>query len=231
MNIAGVDVTWLGHATIRLRLDDGTTLLVDPWLEGNPACASSEYEQAGIDGIYVTHGHFDHVLGVESVATANDAAVFAIHEVAEHFIAQGLENVTGSNKGGRVEGPNGVSGTLVDAVHSSGISGDGGVVAGGEAGGWIIDLPGGPTFYFAGDTTIFGDMALVGEIYEPDVAFLPIGGHYTMGARVAARAAKLIGVDRVVPIHFGTFPILAGRPSELKEASDGRFEVLELDII
>ena len=231
MDIAGVDVTWLGHATLRLRLDDGTTLLVDPWLEGNPTCPASEYEQTGVDAIYVTHGHFDHVLGVESVARSNDAAVFAIHEVAEHFTARGLENVTGSNKGGRVAGPNGISGILVDAVHSAGISGDGGIEAGGEAGGWIIDLPGGPTFYFAGDTTIFGDMALIGEIYEPDVAFLPIGGHYTMGARIAARAAKLTGVDRVVPIHFGTFPILTGRPSELTDAADGAFQVLELDLM
>lgn len=110
MDIAGVDVTWLGHATLRLRLDDGTTLLVDPWLEGNPTCPASEYEQTGVDAIYVTHGHFDHVLGVESVARSNDAAVFAIHEVAEHFTARGLENVTGSNKGGRVAGPNGISG-------------------------------------------------------------------------------------------------------------------------
>ncbi len=154
----------------------------------------------------------------------------AIHEVAEYFTAQGLENVTGSNKGGRVAGPNGISATLVDAVHSSGISGDSGIVAGGEAGGWIIDVPDGPTFYFAGDTNIFGDMALIGEIYEPDVAFLPIGGHYTMGAGIAARAAKRIGVEKVVPIHFGTFPILSGTPAELSDAGGGAFEVIELEL-
>ena len=230
MQIQGVDVSWLGHATIRLKLDDGTTVLVDPWLEGNPSCPESEWNQEGIDAIYVTHGHFDHVLGVEAAAKANDAALFAIHEVAEYFTAQGLENVTGSNKGGRIAGPNGIYGTLVDAVHSSGISGDGGIVAGGEAGGWIIDIPSGPTFYFAGDTTIFGDMALIGEIYEPDVAFLPIGGHYTMGAGIAAKAAKRIGVEKVVPIHFGTFPILSGTPDELRDAGNGAFEVIELEL-
>lgn len=230
MQIQGVDVSWLGHASLRLKLDDGTTVLIDPWLEGNPACPESEWNQTGVDAIYITHGHFDHVLGVEAAARSNDAAIFAIHEVAEHFTAKGLENVTGSNKGGRVEGPNGIFGTLVDAVHSAGISGDDGIVAGGEAAGWIIDFPSGPTFYFAGDTTIFGDLALIGEIYEPDVAFLPIGGHYTMGAGIAAKAAKLIGVDRVVPIHFGTFPILSGTPGELRDAAAGAFEVVELEI-
>ncbi len=230
MQIHGVDVSWLGHATVRLKMDDGTTVLVDPWLEGNPACPESEWEQTGVDAIYITHGHFDHVLGVEAAARANDAAIFAIHEVAEFFTAQGLANVTGSNKGGRVAGPNGLSGILVDAVHSSGISGDDGIVAGGEAGGWILDVPSGPTFYFAGDTTIFGDMSLIGEIYEPDVAFLPIGGHYTMGAGIAARAAKLIGVEKVVPIHFGTFPILSGTPGELGDAAEGAFEVVELEL-
>lgn len=230
MDIAGVDVTWLGHSTIRLRLDDGTTLMIDPWLGGNPACPADEYEQSGVDAIYITHGHFDHTLGVESVARSNGSAVFAIHEIAEYFIALGLENVTGSNKGGPVEGPAGISATLVTAVHSSGISGDDGIVSGGEAGGWVIDIPGGPTLYFSGDTTVFGDMALIGELYEPDVAFLPIGGHYTMGPSLAARSARLVGVEKVVPVHFATFPILAGTPGELRDAANGDFDVIELEL-
>lgn len=230
MEFEGVEITWLGHASIRVRLDDGTTLLVDPWLEGNPACPESEYQQDGIDAIYVTHGHFDHMTGVESTARANEAAVFAIHELATHFEGLGLENVTGSNKGGTVEGPGGVKATLVDACHSAGISGDDGIISGGEAAGWVLEIPGGPTLYHAGDTTLFGDMSLIGEIYEPDLAFLPIGGHFTMGPELAARAGRLLGVEKVVPVHFGTFPILTGTPDELAEAASGGFEVLTPDI-
>lgn len=230
MEFEGVEITWLGHASIRARLDDGTTLLVDPWLEGNPSCPESEYQQEGIDAIYVTHGHFDHMTGVESTARSNEAAVFAIHELATHFEGLGLESVTGSNKGGAVEGPGGVKATLVDACHSAGISGDDAIIAGGEAAGWVLEIPGGPTLYHAGDTTVFGDMSLIGEIYQPDLAFLPIGGHYTMGPELAARAARLLAVERVVPVHFGTFPILSGTPDELADAAGGDFEVLALDI-
>ena len=230
MQFEGVEITWLGHASVRIRLDDGTTVLVDPWLEGNPARPESEFEQTGIDAIYVTHGHFDHMLGVDSVARSNDAAVFAIHELADHFERSGLENVAGSNKGGSVEGPGGIVATLVDACHSAGISGDDGIISGGEAAGWVLEVPGGPVLYHAGDTTVFGDLALIGEIYQPDLAFLPIGGHFTMGPDLAARAARMLGVERVVPIHFGTFPILAGTPDELRGATEGAFEVLSLEI-
>ncbi len=230
MEFEGVEITWLGHASIRVRLDDGTTLLVDPWLEGNPACPESEYHQDGIDAIYVTHGHFDHMTGVEPTARANEASVFAIHELAAHFEGLGLENVTGSNKGGTVEGPGGVKATLVDACHSAGITGDDGIISGGEAAGWVLEIPDGPTLYHAGDTTVFGDMSLIGEIYEPDLAFLPIGGHFTMGPELAARAGRLLGVEKVVPVHFGTFPILSGTPDELETASDGAFEVFDLEV-
>jgi L-ascorbate metabolism protein UlaG (beta-lactamase superfamily) len=119
---------------------------------------------------------------------------------------------------------------LTDAVHSAGISGDGGIVPGGEAAGWVLDMPGGTTIYHAGDTTVFGDMALIGEIFEPDVALLPIGGHYTMGPGLAARAAKLLGVESVIPVHFGTFPILSGTPDNLRAAADGAFEVVAAEI-
>ena len=229
MDLQGIELTWLGHATTRIRLGDGTTILVDPWLQGNPACPEDEQSQDRVDAIYLTHGHFDHFGNTIDIAKATGARVFAIHEIAVYLEGQGLENVVGSNKGGMVEGPGGVRSFLTDAVHSSGISGDAGIVPGGEAGGWILDVPDGPTLYHAGDTTVFGDMSLIKDIFHPDIALLPIGGHYTMGAGMAAMAAKMLGVESVVPIHFGTFPILAGRPDEMADAAGGAFEVVGAD--
>lgn len=229
MDLKGIELTWLGHAATRIRLGDGTTILIDPWLEGNPACPEQEHTQERVDAIYLTHGHFDHVGNTVAVAKATEAQVFAIHEVSLYLESEGVENVVGSNKGGMVEGPGGVRACLTDAVHSSGISGDAGVVPGGEAGGWILDIPDGPVLYHAGDTTVFGDMALIKDIYSPDIALLPIGGHYTMGGKVAAAGAKMLGVETVIPIHYGTFPILSGRPDDLESASSAAFEVVALE--
>jgi L-ascorbate metabolism protein UlaG (beta-lactamase superfamily) len=229
MELKGVEVTWLGHATVRVRLADGTTVFIDPWLAGNPACPESEHEPERADAVYVTHGHFDHVGDSVALAKRTGAQVFAIHELAVWFGSQGVE-ATGSNKGGVVEGPGGIRAILTDAVHSAGISGEDGIVAGGEAAGWILDIPDGPTLYHAGDTTVFGDMALIGELFAPDIAFLPIGGHFTMGPGLAAKAARLLGVATVVPIHYGTFPILVGNPDELERHSEGAFEVASLEI-
>lgn len=230
MDLGGIELTWLGHAATRVRLDDGTTVLIDPWLSTNPVCPEDEHAPARVDAIYLTHGHFDHVGDTVDLARATGAQLFAIHEISVWLEGAGLENVVGSNKGGVVEGPAGIRAALTDAVHSSGISGDQGIIPGGEAGGWVLEIPGGPTLYHAGDTTVFGDMALIGEIHSPDIALLPIGGHFTMGPAVAARAAGLLGVETVIPIHFGTFPILAGSPAEFREAGAGAFEVVELEI-
>ncbi|MFP5332764.1 MAG: metal-dependent hydrolase [Acidimicrobiia bacterium] len=229
MQLGGLEVTWLGHAAIRIRTDDGTTVLIDPWLE-NPTCPQGEQSQDRVDAIFVTHGHFDHLGNTVALARAHGAQVHAIHEIAVYLEGVGVENTVGSNKGGTVESVAGIQASLTTAVHSSGISGDQGIVPGGEAGGWVLEFPGGPTLYHAGDTTAFGDMELIGRIWEPDVAFLPIGGWYTMGPRQAAMAGHMLEVETVVPIHFGTFPILAGTPEELREAAVGAFEVEVLDI-
>ena len=229
MDLKGVELTWLGHAAARLRLGDGTTILIDPWLSGNPACPEDEHAQPKVDAIYLTHGHFDHFGQTIEVAKSTGAQVFCIHEISLYLESQGVENVVGSNKGGMVEGPAGIRAFLTNAVHSSGISGDSGVVDGGEAGGWILDIPDGPTFYHAGDTALFGDMSLIKDLWSPDIAFLPIGGHFTMGPRMAGTAGKMLGVESVVPIHYGTFPILKGRPEDLEEASSGAFEVVGME--
>lgn len=231
MNLAGTSISWLGHAAVRIQLEDGTTLFVDPWLAGNPSCPEADQEPDRVDGIFITHGHFDHFGNTLELAAKHEPQVFAIHEIAVYLEGRGIGNVVGSNKGGSVAGPGGVNATLVDAVHSSGISGDDGIVPGGEAGGWVIDIPDGPTVYHAGDTGVFGDMKLIGELFTPDLAFLPIGGHYTMGPEHAARAARMLGVEAVVPIHYGTFPILAGTPGKLADALGGAdVQVIEAEI-
>ncbi len=228
MQLDGLELTWLGHAAFRFRTADGTVTFVDPWLSGNPACPEAEHEPERVDAIYLTHGHFDHVGDTVALAKRHAPRLFAIHEISVWLEGQGLENVTGLNMGGTVAGPGGVSATFVPAVHSSGISGEAGIVDGGDPGGWVLAFDGGPTIYHAGDTMVFGDMALIGELWQPDIALLPIGGHYTMDPRQAAKAAKLLGVSTVVPMHYGTFPILAGTPEELRDAAGGAFEVVVL---
>jgi L-ascorbate metabolism protein UlaG (beta-lactamase superfamily) len=230
MDLGGLEVTWLGHAAVRIKAADGTTVLIDPWLEGNPSCPSNEHTQDRADVIFVTHGHFDHVGNTVEVAASTGAEVHAIHEVALWLESVGVGNVVGSNKGGTIECAGRIKASLTTAIHSSGISGDEGVIPGGEAGGWVLEFPDGPTVYHAGDTMVFGDMSLIREIWEPDIAFLPIGGWYTMGPRQAAMAGRLLEAETVVPIHYGTFPILTGTPEELRQAANGAFEVADLEI-
>jgi L-ascorbate metabolism protein UlaG (beta-lactamase superfamily) len=131
-----------------------------------------------------------------------------------------VPNVTGVNKGGTGRAQ-GVTFTMVHAVHSCGIQDGDQILYGGEAAGYVIEFPGGLKVYYAGDTTVFSDMKIIGELYRPDVAFLPIGDFYTMSPREAAYAANLLGVKTVVPMHFGTFPVLTGTPDELAKLASG----------
>jgi L-ascorbate metabolism protein UlaG (beta-lactamase superfamily) len=169
----------------------------------------------------ITYGHGDHLGDVLRIAAeAKPKAVVAIHEIAVWLNRNGVEHVTGMNRGGtvRVEG---IDIAMVAAVHSSSIADPGGAEhPGGEASGFVLTLADGFRVYHAGDTDVFGDMALIGEIHKPDLALLPIGDHYTMGPSGAARAARLLGVHRVIPIHWGTFPALTGTPDALRAAGE-----------
>ena len=209
-------VTWLGHATVLVRTGAGKTLIIDPWLEGNPLCPP-EHLAPRVDAILITHGHPEHLGSAVSLADrVRPEAVLGSRELCEWLTEQGVTSTIGLNTGGSVEVA-GTRVTMVRAEHSNGIRDGDRTVYGGAAAGYIIDL-GELTLYHAGDTSLFGDMQLIGEMYEPDLALLPIGGYSTMGPSEAARACRLLGVSQVVPIHYGTSPQLSGRPEELLAA-------------
>jgi L-ascorbate metabolism protein UlaG (beta-lactamase superfamily) len=208
-------LTWLGHAAFMLGSDRGKRIYVDPFLTGNPSTPDEHKSPDRVDVICVTHGHGDHV--GDTVALSRqfpDAPIIAQVELKGYLGRQGanLGDLPGLNKGGSTE-IDGVTYALVNAFHSS--SADGADYTG-EACGIVIRLEEGRTIYFAGDTCVFGDMQLIRHLWEPDYAVLPIGDHYTMGPREAAVAIDMLGAPRVIPCHWGTFPILRGTPDELQ---------------
>jgi len=212
-------LTWLGHATVLLTTATGTRIVFDPWIEGNPKSPIAMSALGDIDAIAVTHGHFDHMGSVVPLAEATGATVICVPEMAAYFSSVGVGNVMEMNKGGTVHIVD-VSLTMVSADHSCGVSiGDNKPnVYGGNPVGFVVGLPsgqGGP-IYVSGDTNVFGDMVLIRDLYAPEIGLMPIDGHYNMGPREAAHAVKLLGLGRVVPIHYGTFPILTGTPDEIR---------------
>jgi L-ascorbate metabolism protein UlaG (beta-lactamase superfamily) len=209
-----VPVTWLGHASFRIDTPGGKRIYVDPWL-GNPKCPEGEREPERIDVIALTHGHGDHVGETAELAKKFSPRVIAMVELRGWLAGQGLEEDTSSafNKGGTVD-VDGTRFTMTDAKHSSS-SPDGDYL--GEPAGYVVGFENGTTIYVAGDTCVFGDMQLIGRVYRPEVAILPIGGHYTMDPREAAVALELLGVQKCIPCHYGTFGLLAGTPDELRE--------------
>jgi L-ascorbate metabolism protein UlaG (beta-lactamase superfamily) len=210
-----IPLTWLGHASFRLDSPGGKRIYVDPWLTGNPKCPEAEQKPERVDLIALTHGHDDHVGDTVSLWKQFEPAVVALVELRHWLDTQGVKGdfAPGPNKGGTVQS-DGIKITLTDANHSS--SAEDGTYTG-EPAGLVVELEDGFKLYFAGDTNVFGDMALIRRIYEPDVAVLPIGDHFTMGPREAAVALELLGVKRCVPCHYGTFPLLTGTPDELRK--------------
>ncbi len=221
-------LTWLGHAAFRMDTEAGTRLYVDPFLHGNPKCPDVEREPERCDLVVVTHGHGDHVGDAVAIAKRFECPVVAPVELRDWLsTSEGLpeDNGQSPNKGGTVSFA-GVRLTLTDANHSSSTWHDGAILYTGEPTGVVIRREGAPTVYIAGDTNVFGDMALIKRLYAPDVAVLPIGDHFTMGPEEAAVAAELVGASRVVPSHYGTFPLLTGTPDALRPLLPAGVELL-----
>jgi L-ascorbate metabolism protein UlaG (beta-lactamase superfamily) len=217
-------ITWLGHASFRVDSQLGKRVYVDPWL-GNPNCPASEQEPERIDAIALTHGHDDHVGETVELAKKFGCPVIALVELRSWLARQGLsEDMSEApNKGGTTEKA-GIHFTLTNAFHSSSAP-DGTYL--GEAAGIVLRLEDDTSIYFAGDTCVFSDMSLIGRLYRPDVAVLPIGGHFTMDPREASVALELLGVERCIPSHYGTFPLLAGTPAELRDLAED-VDIIEL---
>ena len=225
-----IAITWLGHATFLIRFPSGQRLVTDPWLAGPsvPAAWSKVEALAPVDAILVSHGHGDHSSDAAALSRATGAPVICLAELGSYLSAKGLQNVRGMNIGG-TQTVAGMRLTMTAAVHSGSIVEQDRIVYLGGAAGFVIRVADAPTIYFAGDTALFGDMKIIRDRYAPDIAFLPIGDHYTMGPEDAAIAAEWLGVRQVVPMHWGTFPVLTGTPAALRaHLKNSAIEVLEL---
>jgi L-ascorbate metabolism protein UlaG (beta-lactamase superfamily) len=216
LNTRGNKLTWLGHSTFRITTPSGKVILIDPWVGGNPACPDALKKFDSIDVMLITHGHFDHIGDAVALAKMHKPQIAAIYETCAWLESKGVANCNGMNKGG-TQKLGEIEVTMVNAIHSCGILDDGKIIYGGEACGYVVRLPGGLVLYHAGDTTVFGDMKLIGELYSPELACLPIGDLFTMSPREAAVGIRLLGVRHVVPMHFGTFPPLVGTPEALRD--------------
>jgi L-ascorbate metabolism protein UlaG (beta-lactamase superfamily) len=226
---ADVSFTWVGHGTWKARSAKGKEVLIDPWVMNNPVAPENLKNVDRCDLMLITHGHFDHITDALEIARATKPKIVTNFEIGAWLGSKGIDStsIIAGNQGGLLE-VDGIKVTMVHAEHSCGITDGDHIVYGGDAAGLVIEFENGFTIYFAGDTDVFGDMALIAELSKFDVAFLPIGDFYTMGPERAAKAVALLGVKTVVPMHFGTFPALVGRPSALQELVGTGVQVLDI---
>jgi L-ascorbate metabolism protein UlaG (beta-lactamase superfamily) len=225
-----IAITWLGHSTFVIRLPAGQRLVMDPWLSGPsvPRAWSKADALAPVHAILVSHGHNDHSADAAAVSRATGAPVVCLFELGQYLATKGVQNVRDMGIGGTQEIA-GVRITMTPAVHTGSVVDQGQIVYTGGAAGFVIRAADAPTIYFAGDTALFGDMRIIRDRFAPDIAFLPIGDHYTMGPEDAAIAAEWLGVRQVVPMHWGTFPVLTGTPAALRaHLKNSAIDVLEL---
>ena len=221
-----LSITWFGHSTFLITTPGGKRIVTDPWLEGNPKCPPGMKKIAAADLILVSHGHSDHTGDVVPVSRATQAPIVAVYELAHWLERKGLTNLQGMNIGGTIAVA-GLRVTMVPAIHTSSVIEKDTTVYLGNPAGFVVRMENDQAFYFAGDTALFGDMRLIAEMHAPQIAFLPIGDHFTMGPEAAAVAARLLGVRQVVPMHYGTFPVLTGTPERLAQL----LEPLGIDLL
>lgn len=222
-----LSITWYGHSTFVITTPGGKRIVTDPWLEHNPMCPRGMTRITQADVILLSHGHSDHTGDVVAVSRATGAPIVAVYELALWCERKGLQNVQGMGIGGTIKVA-GLSVSMVPAVHTSSVVESDETIYLGAPAGFVVRTEDREAFYFAGDTAVFGDMRLIAEMYAPRIAFLPIGGHFTMDPEGAALAATMLGVRQVVPMHYGTFPVLTGTPEQLRSLLDPGVDMLVL---
>jgi L-ascorbate metabolism protein UlaG (beta-lactamase superfamily) len=225
VDLKGTKLTWLGHATFRVETSSGKIAYLDPWVMGNPMCPEKDKKVTKADVLLCTHGHFDHIGDAVEIARRHNPVVVGMFELCGWLEKKGAQQLSPMNKGGTQTVAD-MKITMVHADHSCGIQDGDQVVYGGEACGYVVEFPGGLKIYHAGDSNVFGDMAIIRDLYAPQVVMLPIGDRFTMSPREAAYAVKLLKPKSVIPMHFGTFPLLTGTPGELQKLVD--VEVVEM---
>ena len=213
MRLSGIHITWMGHATFLIETPGGKHVLVDPWVMNNPKTPADKKNLEKLDVMLCTHGHGDHIGDAVELAEKYNPRVVGIYELCAWLQQKGAKQIAPMNKGG-TQAVDDIKVTMVTAHHSSGIQDGNQTVYGGEACGYVITFENGLKIYHAGDTCVFGDMEIIRDLYRPDLAMLPIGDLFTMGPKEAAYACRLLEPKAVIPMHWGTFPMLTGTPAE-----------------
>jgi L-ascorbate metabolism protein UlaG (beta-lactamase superfamily) len=216
LDLKGNRITYFGHSTFSLRTPSGQVAIVDPWVMTNPRCPEALKNVPGLNVIFLTHAHDDHLGDLLALAKQHRPKLVTNFETYLWLVAKGFENECSPMGKGGSQAVGEFEVTMTHAFHSNSIDEGGVRLNAGEPGGYVIRVPGGFTIYHAGDTALFGDMKLIGELYKPDLAMLPIGDRWTMGPREAAYAIKLLGVKHVIPMHYATFPMLTGTVEGLR---------------